>query len=175
MPEWASLIRDIADFPHPGVGFKDITPLLADAAGFAACLDDLAAPWRDAGVDVVCGSESRGFIFGAALAPILGAGFVPLRKAGKLPAATEGVDYALEYGQARLEVHRDAVGPGQRALIVDDVLATGGTLVASRQLVERLGATVLGAAVVLELGFLDGRKRWGDNSPLHALVRYGEQ
>lgn len=172
MPEWASLIRDIPDFPSPGVGFKDITPLLADAAGFAACLHDMAAPWRDAGIDVVCGSESRGFIFGAALAPMLGAGFVPLRKAGKLPAATEGVDYALEYGQARLEVHRDAVGPEQRALIVDDVLATGGTLVASRQLVERLGATVVGAAVVLELGFLHGRRHWGDTLPLRAMVCY---
>src|SRR5699024_3894127 len=134
MPEWASLIRDIPDFPGPGVVFKDITPLLADPAGFTACLHDMAAPWRTAGIDAVCGSESRGFIFGAALATMLGAGFVPLRKAGKLPAATLGVDYALEYGRARLEVHRDALRPGQRVLVVDDVLATGGTLVASRQL-----------------------------------------
>lgn len=172
MPEWTSLIRDIPDFPGPGVQFKDITPLLADADGFAACLHDMAAPWRNSNIDVVCGSESRGFIFGAALAPMLGAGFVPLRKAGKLPAATEGVDYALEYGRARLEVHRDAFGPGQRVLIVDDVLATGGTLVASRELVELLGAEVAGASVVLELSFLGGRAHWGHSIPLQTLVRY---
>lgn len=172
MPEWASLIRDIPDFPGPGVMFKDITPLLADAAGFAACLDDMAEPWRDQSIDLVCGSESRGFIFGAALARMLGAGFVPLRKAGKLPAATEAVDYALEYGRARLEVHRDAFTPGQRVLVVDDVLATGGTLAASRQLVERLGVEVAGACVVLELAFLEGRRLWGEGPPLRSLVRY---
>ncbi len=171
MPEWASLIRDIPDFPHPGVQFKDITPLLASPDGFAACLRDMAAPWRHSRIDAVCGSESRGFIFGAALAAMLGTGFVPLRKAGKLPDATVGVDYTLEYGRQRLEVHRDALGPGQRALIVDDVLATGGTLVASRRLVEQLGATVVGAGVVLELSFLGGRKRWGGDPPLDALLQ----
>ncbi len=172
MSAWASLIRDVPDFPAPGVLFKDVTPLLADAGGFTSCLDDLAAPWHGRGIEAVCGIESRGFIFGAALAPMLGVGFVPLRKAGKLPAATEGVDYALEYGQARLEVHRDALAPGQRVLIVDDVLASGGTLAASRELVERLGAVVAGAAVVLELSFLDGRSRWHDGAPLESLVRY---
>lgn len=171
MPEWASLIRDIPDFPHPGVQFKDITPLLASPDGFAACLHDMAAPWRGSRIDAVCGSESRGFIFGAALAAMLGTGFVPLRKAGKLPAATVGMDYTLEYGRQRLEVHRDALGPGQRALIVDDVLATGGTLVASRRLVEQLGATVVGAGVVLELSFLGGRARWGGDAPLDALLQ----
>ncbi len=170
MPEWTSLIRDIPDFPETGIRFKDVTPLLADADGFAACLSDLAAPWRGQDIDMVCGIESRGFIFGAALAPMLGAGFVPLRKAGKLPAATEGVEYALEYGRARLEIHRDALAPGQRVLLVDDVLATGGTLAASRELIERLGAEVAGATVVLELAFLDGRSRWAQGVPLEALV-----
>ncbi|HET7662891.1 MAG TPA: adenine phosphoribosyltransferase [Rhodanobacteraceae bacterium] len=172
MSEWASLIRDVPDFPEPGILFKDVTPLLADAEGFAACLHDMAAPWRDGGIEAVCGIESRGFIFGAALAPMLGVGFVPLRKAGKLPADTVGVDYALEYGHARLEIHRDALTPGQRVLIVDDVLATGGTLAASRELVEQTGAKVAGAAVVLELAFLDGRSRWIDGVPLESLVCY---
>lgn len=172
MPEWTSLIRDVPDFPESGILFKDVTPLLADADGFAACLHDMAEPWREHGIEAVCGIESRGFIFGAALAPMLGVGFVPLRKAGKLPAATEGVDYALEYGHARLEIHRDALTPGQRVLIVDDVLATGGTLAASRQLVEQVGATVAGAIVVLELAFLDGRSRWPDGASLETLVRY---
>lgn len=172
MPAWASLIRDIPDFPSPGVMFKDITPLLADARGFADCLEAMAAPWRDAQVELICGTESRGFIFGAALAPLLDAGFVPLRKPGKLPAATEHVEYQLEYGSDRLEVHRDAITPGQRVLIVDDVLATGGTMAASRELVERVGAQVIGGAVLLELEFLQGRKRWGTSVPLQAVLRY---
>lgn len=172
MPAWASLIRDIPDFPRPGVMFKDITPLLADARGFADCLDAMAAPWRNRHVELVCGTESRGFIFGAALAPLLGAGFVPLRKPGKLPAATESVEYQLEYGSDRLEVHCDAVAPGQGVLIVDDVLATGGTLAASRELVERIGARVIGGAVLLELEFLKGRERWGPGAPLESLLRF---
>jgi len=172
LPAWAALIRDVPDFPHPGVMFKDITPLLADADGFVDCLEALAAPWRERQVDVVCGIESRGFIFGAALAPLLGVGFVPLRKTGKLPAATLGVDYDLEYGSARLEIHRDAVVSGQRALIVDDVLATGGTLDAARALIERTGAQVAGAALVLELAFLEGRARWRSDAPLETLLRY---
>lgn len=172
MSDWTSLIRDVPDFPEPGILFKDVTPLLADADGFAACLHDMAAPWRNRGIEAICGIESRGFIFGAALAPMLGVGFVPLRKAGKLPAATVSVDYALEYGQARLEIHQDALTPGQRVLIVDDVLATGGTLAASRELVERVGASVAGAAVVLELAFLDGRSRWRDDAPLESLLSY---
>lgn len=170
MPAWAALIRDIPDFPRPGILFKDITPLLADADGFAACLHDMAEPWRGVGIDLVCGIESRGFIFSAALAPMLGAGLVLLRKAGKLPGDTEGVDYALEYGQARLEVHRDAIAAGQRVLIVDDVLATGGTLAASRSLLESLGGEVVGAAVVLELGSLEGRLLWREGTPLNALL-----
>ena len=172
LPAWAALIRDVPDFPHPGVMFKDITPLLADARGFAECLEVMAAPWRDVSVDVICGTESRGFIFGAALAPLLGAGFVPLRKPGKLPAATESVEYELEYGKDRLEVHRDALVPDQRVLIVDDVLATGGTLAASRKLAERVGAKVVGGAVLLELEFLKGRRLWDASVPLRTVLRY---
>ncbi len=168
----AALVRDVPDFPRPGVLFKDITPLLADARVFADCIDVLAAPWRDQHVDAVCGIEARGFIFGAALAATLGCGFVPLRKAGKLPAATLGVEFELEYARTRLEVHADALAPGARALIVDDVLATGGTLDAARQLVERLDGTLAGAAVVVELESLHGRMRWPADAPLYSLLRY---
>lgn len=165
-------IRDVPDFPRVGVLFKDVTPLLADAGAWRDCVAALAAPWRTAGIDAVCGIEARGFIFGAAVALELGAGFVPLRKAGKLPAGTVGIDFKLEYAAARLEAHADALAPGARVLIVDDVLATGGTLGAARQLVERLGATLAGAAVVIELHSLAGRVRWPANVPLHALLRY---
>jgi adenine phosphoribosyltransferase len=167
-----ALIRDVADFPKPGIMFKDITPLLSDGVGFARCIDALAAPWRDAGVQAVCGIEARGFIFGAALAHALGAGFVPLRKAGKLPPHTVGVDYSLEYGMDRLEVSVDALKPGERALIVDDVLATGGTLEAGRRLIEHLGAQVVGGSVVVELAALGGRGRWHGDFPLHALLTF---
>jgi len=165
-------VRDVPDFPAPGVLFKDITPLLADARAFRDCVDALAAPWRSDKIDAVCGIEARGFIFGAALARVLGVGFVPLRKAGKLPVATRGIDFGLEYGEARLEIHADALIPGARALIVDDVLATGGTLAAAFELVQSLGAKVAGAEVVIELAFLKGRARWPADVPLHALIRY---
>lgn len=168
----AARIRDVPDFPKPGVLFKDITPLLADARAFADCVDALAAPWRDARLDAVCGIESRGFIFAAALARELDVGFVPLRKAGKLPAVTVGVDFQLEYGSARLEVHADALTGGARVLLVDDVLATGGTLAAARSLLDKLGAQMLGAAVVVELDFLDGRAHWPADVPLYALLHY---
>jgi adenine phosphoribosyltransferase len=168
----ARYVRDVPDFPKPGVVFKDITPLLADAGAFAICIDAMASPWRARRIDAVCGIESRGFIFGAALAQALDAGFVPLRKAGKLPARHIGVDYELEYGMARLEVHEDALDPGARVLIVDDVLATGGTLLAARELIERLDARIAGASVVIELEFLKGRARWRDGVPLQSLLRY---
>jgi adenine phosphoribosyltransferase len=168
----AARIRNVPDFPSPGVLFKDITPLLADARTLHDCVDALAAPWRGAGLDAICGIEARGFIFGGALARALDVGFVPLRKAGKLPAATRGVEYLLEYGSARLEAHADSLKPGARALIVDDVLATGGTLAAGFELVQSLGAQVAGAAVVVELAFLNGRARWPADVPLHALIRY---
>jgi adenine phosphoribosyltransferase len=172
MTSFEALIRDVPDFPRPGVLFRDVSPLLADADGFARCIDALAAPWRDAGVRAVCGIESRGFIFGAALARELGAGFVPVRKAGKLPPPVVGVDYQLEYGSDRLEVEVDALCAGERVLLVDDVLATGGTLAAAQALVTQLGATLAGAAVVIELAALGGRERWRGAAPLRALLRY---
>jgi adenine phosphoribosyltransferase len=155
----ASLIRDVPDFPKPGIVFKDITPLLAHPDGLRAAVDLLVAPHRDAAPTHVVAVESRGFIFGAAAACALGAGFVPVRKRGKLPWRTDEVTYALEYGTDTLQMHQDAFERGGRVLIVDDVIATGGTLVATADLVRRQGATVLGAAVVVELGFLGGRER----------------
>jgi adenine phosphoribosyltransferase len=166
------LVRDVPDFPRPGIVFKDITPLLADAAAFAECIDALCEPWRGHDIGAVCGIESRGFIFGAAMARALGAGFVPLRKAGKLPPPVVGVDYGLEYGLDRLEIGTHAVAPGEKVVVVDDVLATGGTLEAARRLVERLGAEVVGASVAIELGGLNGRARWPGEVPLHVLIRY---
>jgi adenine phosphoribosyltransferase len=168
----AAYVRDVPDFPQPGIVFKDITPLLADAAALDACIDALAEPFRDQRIDAVCAIESRGFIFGAALARDLGAGFVPIRKPRKLPAQTIGIDYALEYGSDRLEMHVDALAAGARVLLVDDVVATGGTLLASRALIELLGAKLVAAGVVIELGFLNARARWPADVPLHALIRY---
>ncbi len=166
------LIRDVPDFPEPGVMFKDITPLLADHDGFSAVIGALAAAGRDDDggvvVDKVVGMEARGFILAAPVALALGAGFVPVRKKGKLPGATHAVSYSLEYGKATLEMHRDAVRPGERVLLVDDVLATGGTADATRRLVETCGGTVSGLAVLMELGFLHGRDHLA-GLPLHAL------
>jgi len=168
----AELIRTVPDFPQPGVLFRDVSPLLADARGFADCIAALAAPWRAASVQAVCGIEARGFIFGAALAQALHAGFVPLRKPGKLPPPVLAVDYQLEYGSDRLEARSDALQRGERVLLVDDVLATGGTLAAAQTLVERFGAELAGAAVLIELEALRGRERWRGGQPLHALLRY---
>ncbi len=149
------------DYPEPGVVFKDIMPLLADPAGLAAVVEALAAAGRDAHgtvvVDKVVGMEARGFILAAPVAMALGVGFVPVRKAGKLPRATHAVSYALEYGEATLEVQRDGLAPGERVLLVDDVLATGGTAAATRDLVAACGATAVGLAVLMELSFLPGR------------------
>ena len=150
-------IRDIPDFPTPGVVFKDITPLLADVAAFRATIDGVARSFDGVAVDKVLGVEARGFIVAAPVAYRFGAGFVPVRKAGKLPFEIEREEYELEYGSDLLEIHRDAVAPGERALIVDDVLATGGTASAAVRLVERLGGVVAGLAFVIELGFLGGR------------------
>lgn len=172
MKSFESLIRAVPDFPQQGVVFRDVTPLLADAGAFARCVDALAEPWLGLGVQAVCGIESRGFIFGAALAQKLNAGFVPLRKPGKLPPPVVQVDYQLEYGSDRLEARADALKPGERTLLVDDVLATGGTLAAARALLDRLGGELVGAAVVIELAALQGRARWRDGVPLHALLRY---
>jgi adenine phosphoribosyltransferase len=152
-------VRAVADFPQPGVIFRDLTPLMGNAEALRVAVHQLAAPFRAADVEVVAGMEARGFIFGALAAWQLGTGFVPLRKPGKLPAGVEAVTYTLEYGTAALEVHRDALGRHRRVLLVDDVLATGGTAVASVDLVTRLGATVVGCAFVLELEALGGRAR----------------
>ena len=167
----AAHIRDVPDFPQAGVLFKDITPLLADAQAFRECVDALAAPWRAQKINAICGIEARGFVFGAALARALDIGFVPLRKPGKLPAATLGADFELEYGQARLEVHADALAPGARVLIIDDVLATGGTAAAVARLVEDLGGTVVGMGFVIELDFLKGRDKLAGRE-LFSLIHY---
>jgi adenine phosphoribosyltransferase len=152
-----SRIRDVADYPQPGVMFKDITPLLADGPALAAVISALASGYD--GVDKVAGIEARGFILAAPVAIALGAGFVPVRKAGKLPGPTYAQSYDLEYGSATVEVHQDAFAPGDRVLIVDDVLATGGTGSATAELVRKAGAEVAAIAVVMELSFLNGRSR----------------
>ena len=164
-----SLIREIPDFPKPGIKFKDFTPLLADPVGLRTMIDALAAPFRDAGITKVVGAEARGFILGGALAYTLGAGFVPARKPGKLPAETMRAEYALEYGVDSLEIHVDGLVPQDVVLIVDDVLASGGTAAAKAQMVAEAGATLAGYAFLIELDFLSGRAKLGDE-PLVALV-----
>lgn len=172
MRDLADLIRSVPDFPRAGVMFRDVSPLLASADGFARCIEALAEPWQGSGVQLVGGIEARGFIFGAALALRLHAGFVPLRKAGKLPPPVWAVDYVLEYGSDRLEMQCEVATPGERVLLVDDVLATGGTLQAAADLLERSAATLVGAAVVIELAALGGRSRWAERGLLHSLLRY---
>ena len=152
-------IRDIPDFPKPGVTFKDITPMLAHPDAFRAVIDRLGEAFAGRSIDTVAAAEARGFIFGAPLALALGAGFVPIRKPGKLPYATLALEYQLEYGSDRLEVHTDAMGPGRRVLLLDDVLATGGTMRACCDLVRQAGAEVVACAFVVELSFLQGRAR----------------
>jgi adenine phosphoribosyltransferase len=164
-------VRDIPDFPRPGVVFKDITPLLADPAAFHATIDALAGHFSGRPIDKVLGIEARGFIVAAPVADRFRAGFVPVRKAGKLPWQVEKEEYVLEYGTDRLEIHRDALGPGDRVLILDDVLATGGTAAATARLVERLGAQVAGLGFILELEFLGGRGKL-DGYDAVSLVAY---
>jgi adenine phosphoribosyltransferase len=164
-------IRDIPDFPQKGVLFKDITPLLQDPAAYHAAMDRLAAHYAGVGIDIVVGVESRGFIFGAPLAYLLNTGFVPVRKFGKLPSQTVSVEYALEYGTNVVEVHKDAIKPGQRVLIVDDLLATGGTVAAAIELIEKLGGQIAGVAFLVELGFLKGREKLPDQD-VFALIQY---
>ncbi|MFD7666327.1 adenine phosphoribosyltransferase [Streptomyces sp. NPDC059788] len=168
-----SRIADVPDYPKPGVVFKDITPLLADPAAFGALTDALAALCERYEADKVVGLEARGFILAAPVAVRAGIGFVPVRKAGKLPGATLRQAYDLEYGTAEIEIHANAVAPGDRVLVIDDVLATGGTADASLQLIRRAGAEVAGVAVLLELGFLAGRQRLEPGlkgAPLEALI-----
>jgi adenine phosphoribosyltransferase len=164
-------IRHVPDFPKPGILFYDITTLLGDPAGFRETVSALATPFGGHGIEQVVGIESRGFILGAAVASALHAGFVPIRKPGKLPSRTEREDYALEYGTDGLEIHHDAVRPGQRVLIVDDVLATGGTARAASTLVRRIGGELVGLSFLIELDFLQGRSKLG-NDTVHAVLRY---
>jgi adenine phosphoribosyltransferase len=166
------LIRDVPDFPKPGIVFKDITPVLADAAALREVVDALAEPWKKAGVNRIVGIESRGFIFGAAVAYAMGVGLDLVRKPGKLPRKTHGVAYDLEYGTDTLEIHDDALGPDARVAVIDDVLATGGTAEAVGKLIALSGATLCGYGFVLELDFLNGRKRLGD-LPVHSLEHIG--
>ena len=165
------LIRDVPDFPKPGVVFKDITPLLHHPAGLSLAVEYLTQPFRDQRVDVVVGAESRGFIFGTAVARNLSAGFVPIRKPGKLPAAVRFEEYELEYGTDRLEIHEDAIQRGERVLLIDDLLATGGTMAACCKLVESLGGNIIGCGFLIELTFLGGRAKLGEY-PIHSILSY---
>jgi len=164
-----ALVREIPDYPRPGVTFRDITPLLADPVAFRRCIDDLADRFADVEVDCVVGVESRGFILAAPIAYRLGAAFVPVRKAGKLPWAVVREEYELEYGRDKLEIHRDAIHPDERVLVIDDVLATGGTAAATLGLVEQAGGTVTGFSVLLELEFLGARAKLAPRE-VHALL-----
>lgn len=167
---WQDYIRDVPDFPKPGIVFKDITPLLANGEAFSAAVSELACHVGN-DVDAIVGIESRGFIFGAALAQQLGLGLITVRKPGKLPAHVHSIEYELEYGMDRLEIHRDALSTGHKVVIVDDLLATGGTAAATVQLVHKLGAEVDACLFVIELSFLNGKKALGDVN-IHSLLRY---
>jgi adenine phosphoribosyltransferase len=167
----AERVRDVPDFPAPGVVFKDVTPLLLDHVAFSTAVDAMVTHYGRGNVDKVVGIEARGFILAAPVAYHFGAGFVPARKAGKLPGASRSISYQLEYGEATLEVHEDAIEPGERVLIVDDVLATGGTAAATAQLVQQLGGELVGLAFLIELGFLGGAARL-DGHDLLSLLRY---
>ncbi|HZA26108.1 MAG TPA: adenine phosphoribosyltransferase [Actinomycetota bacterium] len=171
MERLRSLIRDVPDFPQPGIVFKDITPLLADEAAFSTVIDIIVVHFGRGNIDKVVGIEARGFIIASPVAYHFSAGFVPVRKAGKLPWESESETYELEYGTETLQIHKDAFGPGERVLIVDDVLATGGTAQATAKLVERLGAKVVGIACIIELGFLGGREKLKDYEFL-SLLQY---
>lgn len=173
MEHLKSLIRDVPDFPKKGVVFRDITPLLADPAGLGLAIELMANPFRGKRVDLVVGAESRGFIFGVALAKTLATGFIPIRKRGKLPARIVAAEYELEYGSDTLEIHDDAIHKGQRVLVVDDLIATGGTMKAALRLVEGLGGEVAGATVLIELADLKGRAGLGVHGErLHAVLQY---
>lgn len=173
IPDVASLqryIRDVPDFPKPGIVFKDITPLLACPTGLSMAVEYLTQPYRRANIDLVVGAESRGFIFGTAVARNLSAGFVPIRKPGKLPGKTMKVEYELEYGKDSLEIIEDAIRPGSRLLMIDDLLATGGTMQACCDLVEEFDCEIVGVAFLIELAFLNGRNRL-EKYPIHSVIR----
>ncbi len=165
-------VRDVPDFPQPGILFKDITPVLADARLLDLAVEGMAAKFAGRAVDKVVGIDARGFIFGALIAQRLGAGFVPVRKRGKLPWQTRAVDYSLEYGSSSVEMHVDALAPGETVVLADDLLATGGTAAAALHLIGQTGAELLGSVFFIELGFLNGRSRLADAGPVHALLTY---
>ena len=169
MTDFTAFVRDVPDFPSPGILFKDITPLLASPEAFAAAVHEMGEPFRNQGVRKVLGIEARGFMFGAALARELSIGFVPVRKPGKLPRATERVSYGLEYGTDSLEIHVDAFARGEKVLIADDVLATGGTAAAAAELVDRLGGEVVGISFFIELAKLGGRSKL-PGRPIHSVL-----
>lgn len=166
-----SLIADVPDFPKPGITFKDITPLLASPSGLSLAVELMANPFRGKGVDIVVGAESRGFIFGIAVAQTLSAGFAPIRKPGKLPREKRSCAYDLEYGKDTLEAHADAVRPGQRVLLIDDLIATGGTMGACLDLLAGMRADLVGVAVLIELVALEGRRKLGLDDRLHAVLK----
>jgi adenine phosphoribosyltransferase len=166
-----ALIRDVPDFPKPGIMFKDITPLLKSPEALEYVVDGLAGPFKSERITSVAAIESRGFIFGSCVAQKLRAGFVPIRKPGKLPWTARRYEYQLEYGSDALEIHNDAVGASDRVLLIDDVLATGGTAAAAAYLIRECGATLVGVGMVIELSFLDGRKKLGSTS-VHSLIQY---
>jgi adenine phosphoribosyltransferase len=166
-----AFIREIPDFPKPGILFYDITPLLADAKSLAGAIDALSEPFLGQGIDVVAAVEARGFIFGSAVARALNVGFVPIRKKGKLPFETHSVSYGLEYGEDSVEVHSDAVSPGSKVLMVDDLLATGGTMAAACELIENLGGKIAGLTFLIELADLNGREKLGQYD-IHTVITY---
>jgi adenine phosphoribosyltransferase len=167
----SDLVRTIPDFPLPGISFKDITTLIGNGPAFAQVIDTLAERYRNRGITAVAGVESRGFIFSAPIAHQLGVGLVPIRKPGKLPSETYQIEYALEYGVNKLEIHRDAFRPGAQVLVVDDLLATGGTIAAASKLIEQAGGTIIELAFVIELTFLNGREKLAPY-PLYSLIQY---
>jgi len=165
-------IHDVPDYPKPGIVFKDITPLLGDPGALAMAVEQMANPFRGKGIELVCGAESRGFIFGTAIAQALSAGFVPIRKPKKLPRPVHALEYGLEYGSDMLEIHTDAVRNGQKVLMVDDLLATGGTMKACCDLIDKLGGDIVGVTVLIELTFLPGREKLAPYDNVHAVVKY---
>ena len=164
-------IRNVPDFPQPGIQFKDITPVLGDARLFAGAIDLMASRHADAGIDACVGIDARGFIFAAAAAKQLGTGFVPVRKKGKLPWKTHEESYSLEYGEATVAIHQDALQPGTRVLLLDDLLATGGTAAAAVKLLEKIGAEIVEIGFLIELGFLNGREKM-NGAPINSLITY---
>ncbi|MFC1502550.1 adenine phosphoribosyltransferase [bacterium] len=174
MNDLKSTIRNVPDFPKKGIGFKDITTLLKEPDAFREAVQKMCEPFRDKKLDGIAGIESRGFIFGGAMAVALGVGFIPIRKPGKLPAETMKEEYTLEYGTDAVEIHRDAVSKDAHILIVDDLLATGGTAAAAIRLIRKLGGVVAGTVFLIELGFLNGREQLGDVD-IHVLIQYQEE